>query len=62
MTPSGDGDRTLADSVLSQGGKVIGVIPRALEKKEVAHKALTELRVVDSMHERKSLMYDLADG
>lgn len=52
----------LADAALAGGGKVIGVIPRSLVLKEVAHSGLTELRVVDSMHERKALMADLADG
>ena len=52
----------LADTVLAAGGKVIGVIPHILVEKEIAHQGLTELRVVDSMHERKALMADLADG
>jgi hypothetical protein len=52
----------LADAVLAGGGEVIGVIPRALATKEVAHHGLTELRVVASMHERKALMAELADG
>jgi uncharacterized protein (TIGR00730 family) len=52
----------LADAVLSHGGEVIGVIPKALARKEVAHLGLSELRVVDSMHSRKALMADLADG
>jgi hypothetical protein len=52
----------LADAVLAAGGEVIGVIPRALATKEVAHHGLTELRVVASMHERKALMAELADG
>jgi len=52
----------LADAALSAGGRVIGVIPQALIDKEVAHHGLTELRVVDSMHERKAMMADLADG
>ena len=52
----------VADSVLATGGKVIGVIPQALVDKEVAHTGLSDLRVVDSMHERKSLMADLSDG
>jgi uncharacterized protein (TIGR00730 family) len=53
---------TVADSVLAAGGKVIGVIPQTLVDKEVAHTGLSDLRVVGSMHERKSLMADLADG
>jgi uncharacterized protein (TIGR00730 family) len=52
----------VADSVLAAGGKVIGVIPQALVDKEVAHTGLSDLRVVGSMHERKSLMADLADA
>jgi uncharacterized protein (TIGR00730 family) len=52
----------LADSVLSGGGEVIGVIPKALVSKEVAHEGLSRLRIVGSMHERKALMADLADG
>jgi uncharacterized protein (TIGR00730 family) len=52
----------LADAALEQGGEVIGVIPRHLVDLEVAHQSLTELRVVDSMHQRKQLMADLADG
>ena len=53
---------TLADSVLAAGGKVIGVIPRALMLKEVGHTGLTELRIVDTMHERKALMAELSDA
>lgn len=52
----------LADSVLSSGGSVIGVIPRSLMDLEVGHKGLTELHVVASMHERKALMSDLSDA
>lgn len=52
----------VADSALAHGGKVIGVIPQALVKRELAHRGLTELHVVNSMHERKALMADLADG
>ncbi len=51
-----------ADAVLAEGGEVIGVIPKMLVEKEIAHKGLTDLRIVDSMHERKALMADLADG
>ncbi|MBI5368260.1 MAG: TIGR00730 family Rossman fold protein [Planctomycetes bacterium] len=50
-----------ADAALAAGGRVIGVIPEALFPREVEHRGLTELRVVPSMHERKRLMYDLAD-
>jgi uncharacterized protein (TIGR00730 family) len=52
----------LADAVLGAGGKVIGVMPQALVDLEVAHRGLTELRIVRSMHERKSLMTELADA
>ena len=52
----------LADSVLSSGGRVVGVMPRALVDKEVAHSALTEMHVVASMHERKAMMAELANA
>jgi len=52
----------VADACLSEGGQVIGVIPTALVEKELAHQGLTELHVVESMHERKALMADLADA
>jgi len=52
----------VADACLSAGGRVIGVIPQLLVDKEVAHQGLTELRVVQTMHERKALMADLADA
>jgi hypothetical protein len=52
----------LADSALSAGGQAIGVMPRALVEKEIAHTSLTELHVVESMHQRKALMADLADA
>ena len=52
----------IADAVLAGGGEVIGVIPRALATKEIAHQGLADLRVVPSMHERKALMAELADG
>jgi len=52
----------LADAVLEAGGSVTGVIPQALHDKEIAHTGLTRLHVVDSMHERKSLMAVLSDG
>jgi uncharacterized protein (TIGR00730 family) len=52
----------LADAALAGGGEVIGVIPRALIDREIGHSGLTELRIVDSMHERKALMAELADG
>ena len=52
----------IADAVLELGGHVTGVIPNALVSKEVAHRGLSELRVVNSMHERKALMAELSDG
>jgi uncharacterized protein (TIGR00730 family) len=52
----------LADAVLEARGHVTGVIPKALVAKEVAHTGLSDLRVVASMHERKAVMSDLADG
>ncbi len=52
----------VADSVLGNGGQVIGVIPAALAEKEVAHRGLTELHVVASMHERKALMAELSNA
>jgi len=52
----------LADAVLAAGGRAIGVIPEALLERELAHRGLTDLRVVASMHERKALMASLSDG
>lgn len=52
----------LADAVLEQGGQVIGILPFFLQKREIAHQGLTELIMVDSMHERKAKMAELADG
>ena len=52
----------VADSALEAGGEVIGVIPQALVNAEVAHRGLTELHIVQTMHERKALFTDLADG
>jgi uncharacterized protein (TIGR00730 family) len=52
----------LADVVLQQGGKVYGVLPRFLQMKELAHQRLTELILVDTMHERKTKMNELCDG
>lgn len=52
----------VADAALERGGEVIGVIPRALATREVAHPTLNDLLVVDSMHERKAKMADLSDG
>jgi uncharacterized protein (TIGR00730 family) len=52
----------IADTVLAEGGEVIGVIPRFLHRREIMHAGVTDLRVVESMHERKALMADLSDG
>lgn len=51
-----------ADAALAAGGKVIGVIPHGLRTKELAHKGVTEMIAVESMHERKQRMVDLADA
>jgi len=52
----------LADAALARGGEVIGVIPQKLVDKEVAHRGVTELLIVETMHERKALMNDLSDA
>jgi len=52
----------IADSALAAGGEVIGIIPQALVAAEVAHRGLTELHVVDTMHQRKQAFTDLSDG
>ena len=52
----------IADAALAAGGEVVGVIPQHLVDREVAHRGVTELRVVGSMHERKALMAELADA
>jgi uncharacterized protein (TIGR00730 family) len=52
----------LADAALEAGGRVIGIIPEALRKKELAHAGLTELHVVGSMHERKALIAEKSDA
>lgn len=52
----------VADGALQEGGKVIGVLPYFLQSKEIAHKNLTELILVESMHERKTKMNELCDG
>jgi uncharacterized protein (TIGR00730 family) len=52
----------VADAVLAAGGEVVGVIPHALVAREIGHTGVTTLHVVDSMHERKALMADLADA
>ncbi len=52
----------IADQVIALGGSAVGVLPRSLLMKEVAHEGLTEMHIVDTMHERKSLMSELSDG
>jgi uncharacterized protein (TIGR00730 family) len=52
----------LADACLAEGGRVVGVIPEGLFAREVGHRGVTELHEVGSMHQRKQLMYELADG
>jgi uncharacterized protein (TIGR00730 family) len=52
----------LADATLAAGGRVIGVIPKPLVELEVAHGRLTELHVVDTMHQRKAMMFELAEA
>jgi len=52
----------VANAALAGGGEVIGVIPRSLADREIAHAGVTDLRVVDSMHTRKALMADLSDA
>jgi uncharacterized protein (TIGR00730 family) len=52
----------VADAMLALGGDVIGVIPQALVEREVAHRGLRDLRIVNSMHERKALMAELSDA
>ena len=52
----------IADACLDAGGLVTGVIPQALVDREIAHRRLSDLRIVESMHERKALMADLADA
>lgn len=52
----------IADAVLRSGGEVIGVIPHALWAREIGHRGLTDLRIVETMHERKATMADLADA
>ena len=52
----------VADAALAGGGEVIGVIPRSLADREIAHTGVTDLRVVDSMHTRKAMMAELSDA
>jgi uncharacterized protein (TIGR00730 family) len=53
---------TLADAMLQAGGEVIGVIPQHLVAREIAHRGVTQLRIVDTMHQRKALMNELSDA
>src|ERR1700750_1460825 len=52
----------VADGTLNAGGKVTGILPHFLQSKEIAHKNLTELIIVETMHERKTKMNDLCEG
>lgn len=52
----------IADSVLAHGGEAIGVIPDGLMRREIGHRGVTQLHVVESMHQRKALMADLSDA
>ena len=52
----------MADVALAKGGKVIGIIPKHLQDREVAHTNLTELRVVETMHQRKKMMEEISDA
>ncbi|SEW48176.1 hypothetical protein SAMN05421841_3738 [Chryseobacterium wanjuense] len=54
--------KAVADGALNEGGKVTGVLPHFLQSKEIAHKSLTELILVETMHERKTKMNELCDG
>jgi uncharacterized protein (TIGR00730 family) len=54
--------KVIADTVLEAGGEAVGIMPQVLVDKEIAHPGLTELHIVDSMHERKALMAELSDG
>jgi uncharacterized protein (TIGR00730 family) len=52
----------VADATLDYGGKAIGILPHFLQRKEITHEGLTELHIVNTMHERKQMMIDLADA
>lgn len=52
----------VADGALAAGGEVIGVLPKSMQERELAHRGLTELHIVDSMHARKAMMADRSDG
>ncbi len=53
---------TLADTVLAGGGQVVGIIPRHLDRVEVGHRGASQLIVVDSMHQRKNMMFEMSDA
>lgn len=53
---------TIADAVMAHGGRVYGVIPQHLKHREIGHEGITELKVVNTMHERKAAMADMADA
>jgi uncharacterized protein (TIGR00730 family) len=52
----------VADAAIAAGGEVIGIIPHSLDRREIAHRGVSELHVVESMHERKALMNNMSDG
>ena len=52
----------IADAVLNAGGNIVGVLPRFISRKEIAHDRLSELILCETMHERKQIMYEMADG
>lgn len=52
----------VADAVMEHGGRAVGIIPKFLSDKEIAHTGISELHIVDTMHERKKMMADLAEG
>ena len=52
----------VADAVLAAGGEVLGIIPEHLQQAELGHRGLTELKIVDSMHTRKRMMFDLSEA
>lgn len=52
----------VADATMAAGGEVLGIIPQHLERAELGHRGLTELKIVDSMHTRKRMMFDLSDA
>ena len=52
----------IADAVITADGHITGIIPKFLDNVEIAHRGLNDLRVIDTMHERKNMMYEIADG